>query len=202
MLLLRESKDDDDVTADVVFMISFWICESTDSVRRSGEFNVHLLDVKAGCADVTDDDEAINEDVSSGVGGVVGVVVKLLPPLLESFDEDCCIRLRYSLMESLRLGCGGGSGAVNWGFKRGSWLAVFVCIFKGAAVAGLLEELGIVPVLAIGGGGRGAGISVLEVSLAVTELTKVVELTTAALEGVVSFILDVLFKPNKAVCDT
>lgn len=48
---------------------------------------------------------------SIGVGGVLGVEVKLL--LAESLDDVCCMRLRYSFMESFRLGCGGGSGAVS-----------------------------------------------------------------------------------------
>lgn len=43
----------------------------------------------------------------------------------------CCFRFRYSLMDSLRFGAGGGSGALKMGFKRGSWLAVFVSIFMG-----------------------------------------------------------------------
>lgn len=58
-----------------------------------------------------------------GVVGVVGVVGAV------STDGRC--RMRYSLMESLRLGIGAGSGTVNMGFRRGSWLAVRVYNLSG-----------------------------------------------------------------------
>lgn len=107
LLLFKESKafiEDED-------SISFCICESTDCAKRSGEFSVHLL--------MTGPTPAMLEPPASMcMGGVVGVVAKLLP--VDSCDVDCCIRLRYSFMDSLRLGCGGGSGAVSCGFSRGS----------------------------------------------------------------------------------
>lgn len=58
-----------------------------------------------------------------GVVGVVGVVGAV------STDGRC--RMRYSLMESLRLGIGAGSGTVSIGFRRGSWLAVRVYNLSG-----------------------------------------------------------------------
>lgn len=53
---------------------------------------------------------------AAGGSGVDGAVLSV----------DNCIRLRYSLMDSLRFGAGGGSGAFSCGLRRGSWLAVLV----------------------------------------------------------------------------
>ena len=195
MLLFRESKHDDVTVADVDDMISFWICESTDCVKRSGEFSVHL------CTGVVVDVASIVDDASKDdIGGVVGVVVKLLP--FESLVDDCCIRFRYSFIESFRFGCGGGSGAERWGFKRGSWLAVFVCIFNGLVLTAFEHD---VIDDTDGGGARGAAIST-EKSL-VEVVTAVIDETVCAVvettdDKAGSFIDGKLFKPNRAVCVT
>lgn len=53
----------------------------------------------------------------------------MAPVFLSGVPVDCCFRLRYSLIESFRLGADGGAGTVRLGLSRGSLLCVRVTIF-------------------------------------------------------------------------
>lgn len=127
-----------------------------------------------------------------------GVLLAATKTSLE-LEHDCCIRLRYSLMESLRLGCGGGSGAESCGFKRGSWLAVLVSIFKGtAAAADWQMEWPNKLLMVAAGAGMSPTAAAVDTSFREHCVTKPLMLLELGL-----LLSLFLFKPNRAaVCDT
>lgn len=123
-----------------------------------------LLPMDANRADA-DDTAADSEEESAAdppipaeevVGGDEPVVEVALPSV-----EDCCLRFRYSVMESFRFGVIGalagpgplvaedasvpGETATSAGLSRGSELAVLVNIF-GYAPTGGIPPVGVVPV--------------------------------------------------------
>lgn len=121
-----------------------------------------------------------------GVVGVVGVVGAV------STDGRC--RMRYSLMESLRLGIGAGSGTVSMGFRRGSWLAVRVYSLRGVEVGGGMLSIALLLLEAATAAAAGTGTTAVGIATAGAAVTA----AAAATDETAAAAFDLVASKNSA----